>query len=488
MKKLGRALLVLSAALASGLAVAAAASGSQAQVTQKALAAPRPAGAPKNKNALVEQVACVSAQNCAALGVWLYTDLAGKWKAGGVPVVAGTGGTNLRSLDCPVAGRCEAVGDGGLQHVVQASENSRQWKGSEIELPSDAAPVKPSRGPLPSLDSVSCASAGNCFAVGGYTGADRTLHPLLVAEHGGTWGAGTEPQLPPNAATTYDPNQPGVGDTLSLVSCPSAGNCTAVGIYSNKSAGESDYPWVVTEKGGSWKPGSAAKLPAGASARGDLTVGDSPFFGFTGLSCPSAGNCTAVGGYEDKQGSEEGLILREKNGVWSRATKAPLPRHAFPNSEPNAFTTPVASVSCAAANDCAAVGWYVVHGSHTFRGLLLGERNGTWKASGLVLPVGARAPGGVFLTSVACPSRGNCVAVGYYAGQGKTHGLVVRERGGTWERAVNAALPKGAAPASKAHTFLNSVSCPTASACTAGGYYSDRSGVIQGLLLNLRLR
>jgi hypothetical protein len=458
-----------------------------AGVSQKAIDAPRPSGTPKSKGGLVEQVACVSATDCAGLGVWQYSDLAGKWKAGKVPVVAGTGGTNLRSLDCPAAGNCEAVGDGGLQHVVQVSENGRQWTAGELELPADAASVKPPIGPLPSLDSVSCASVGNCVAVGGYTGSDRTLHPLLFAQHSGTWGTGTEPQLPSNAATSYDPNQPGVGGRLSLVSCPSAGNCTAVGIYSNKSAGESDYPWVATETGGSWKPGSEAQLPAGAALYGDLTVGDSPFFGFTGLSCPSAGNCTAVGGY-DKQGSEEGLILAEKNGVWSRAAKAPLPRHAFPNSEPNEFTTPLASVSCAAANDCAAVGWYVVHVSGTFHGLLLGERNGAWKASALVLPAGARAPGGVFLTSVACPSRGNCLAVGYYADQGKTHGLVVRERGGKWERAVNAALPNGAAPASKAHTFLNSVSCPTASACTAGGYYADRSGVTQGLLLSLRLR
>jgi hypothetical protein len=93
----------------------------------------------------------------------------------------------------------------------------------------------------------------------------------------------------------------------------------------------------------------------------------------------------------------------------------------------------------------------------------------------------------VFLTSVSCPSRGNCVAVGYYAGHGKTHGLIVRERGGKWQRAVNAALPKGAAPASKSHTFLNAVTCPSKSACVAGGDYADRSGKTQGLLLELRL-
>ena len=110
--KLGRVLLVLSAGLVSALMVAAVASGSQAQVAQKALEAPRPAGS-QTKVGLVDQVACASAKNCGALGVSLYSELAGKWKASKVPVVAHTGGTDLRSLDCPAAGKCEAVALGG---------------------------------------------------------------------------------------------------------------------------------------------------------------------------------------------------------------------------------------------------------------------------------------------------------------------------------------------------------------------------------------
>ena len=145
-------------------------------------------------------------------------------------------------------------------------------------------------------------------------------------------------------------------------------------------------------------------------------------------------------------------------------------------------------MSCGAANDCGAVGWYVVDPSGTRHGLLLSERAGKWKAFALALPAKAKAPGGVFLTSVSCPARGSCVAVGYYGSRGKTHGLVVRERGGKWGRAVNAALPTNAAPPGKSHTFLNSVTCPTPRFCLAGGYYTDRSHATQGLLLNLRLR
>jgi hypothetical protein len=467
--------------------VTAAAAASQV-TSQKALEAPRPSGA-QSKGGLVDELACVSAKSCAAVGAWLYTEQSGEWAAAKVPSVPHTGGTVLRSLDCAAAGKCVAVGRAGVQHIVEASESGRKWSIGQLELPVDAAPVVKLSGPLPSLDSLSCSSPRNCLAAGYYVAADRLTHPLLVAENGGNWSAGEDGAalLPANATTTPDSNQPDVGGWLSLVSCPAAGECTAVGSYTNKDAGDSDYPWVVSQSGGQWEPGAEALLPANASLGGDLTVGASPFFGFTGLSCQSVGNCTAVGGYENKQDDTEGLILRERNGVWSRGIKAPLPPKAVPNSEPNEFTNPITSLSCSAPGDCAAVGLYVTHVSGTFHGYLLRERNEAWKASALVLPAKAKASEGVFLTSVACRSSGNCIAVGSYVGGGKTHGLIVRERGGKWQRAVNAALPKGAAPATKAHTFLNSVSCPSESACTAGGYYTDRSGKTQGLLIGLRL-
>lgn len=456
------------------------------RVSQKAIQAPRPPGA-KARAGLVQQIACALPKNCAALGVWLYTEQGGIWKAAKVPSLFGAGGANLHSVACSTPGRCEAVGTAGAQHVVHVSESGRNWKLGEIALPSDAAAIAPPKGPRPSLSSVSCVPLARCVAVGGYNASGGMTHPLLVLMRGGNWGDGFSAQLPANAATSPGPGFPGSGGALSLVACQGAGACSAVGTYVNADASDSDYPWVLTQSGGRWAPGTEALLPADASALGDLQSGPSPFFGFTGLSCPSAGNCTAVGGYEDAQGAEEGLLLTERNGVWSHGVKAPLPPNGVPNEEPNEFNAPLTSVSCAAPGDCAAVGWYVVSRSGVRHGLLLRERAGKWKASGLLLPSKAKAAGGVFLTSVACPARGNCVAVGYYGSHGKTHGLVVRERAGKWGRAVNAAVPANAAPAGRSHTFLNTVTCVSPRHCVAGGYYAARSGT-QGLLLDLRLR
>jgi hypothetical protein len=219
--------------------------------------------------------------------------------------------------------------------------------------------------------------------------------------------------------------------------------------------------------------------------------GSAPFFGFTGLSCPSLGNCTAVGGYEDKNGNEQGLILTERNGVWLQAIRAPLPRGAVAPIEPNAWDDPLFSVSCATRNECAVTGaWVLPHGKGgypgTYHGWLLSERKGKWSASKAVLPRKPRAGGDVFLKSTSCASPGNCVAVGSYR-NGK-YELIVVERHRTWQHGIRPALPKDAAGTKKVFTDVNSVSCPSASRCTVVGQYPNRAEKPRGLIVSLRLR
>lgn len=71
---------------------------------------------------------------------------------------------------------------------------------------------------------VSCASMGNCTAAGTYPETSGTVQGLLLTETSGTWSPGVQTTLPANASA----NQ---GVDLSSVSCPSAGSCTAVGVY-----------------------------------------------------------------------------------------------------------------------------------------------------------------------------------------------------------------------------------------------------------------
>jgi hypothetical protein len=460
-------------------------------LAQKALEAPH--------RVFAGQFVCRSAGSCVGIGgSSMLVEHRGKWSAVNSPLPPhpGTGASvNLHSLACPAAGRCVASGIYGEQRAIVLTQSGRRWRIAVVSLPSDAQQHKGVTGPWPGLGSVSCGSAGNCVAVGYYGASDGATDALLVSEQHGSWGTGTDVQLPSDAATTSPlPDEEATpGGFLSSVACPSAGSCSAVGSYTRKDVGAGtygSYPWELDRSGAKWATrGQSLQLPADAATTRDYRGGASPFMGFTGLSCPSAGNCTAIGGYVDRHHDFQGVIFTQRAGKWSQGIRAPVPAGAVPNNDPMELDDPMNSVSCATPDDCAAVGWFSVDQTETPHGLLLAERGGSWKASKVVLPPGVRASEGVFLTSVGCAPRGICVAVGYWTGNGRTHGLIVRERGGRWGRAVKAALPPNAAQANNwQHTFLNTVACPAARFCLAGGYYADRSHHTQGLLLSLRFR
>ena len=402
----------------------------------------------------------------------------GTWRSEAAPA-----GVSVVGLACPSLGSCVGAGLSGPSADV-VTQSGRRWRASVVQLPGTPAGVF-----APRLSSVSCGSVGNCTAVGSFNtpfphGVEN--HVLLVSEKAGTWGTGFAVQLPPDAATTTDDNGFGPGGIASVVSCPSAGNCAASGTYAAgpEPGGYLNRPeaWVATEQAGEWGHALGVQLPGTAAAAGQ-------FGGFTGLSCPSAGNCTAAGGYQAK-GGEQGLIVTERNGVWSPATQAPLPHGGVAPGDPNEFVNPLYSVSCASPNDCAAIGAYVKKSGrfqNRPRGWLLSKRHGTWRASKATLagPGGkVSVPGYVSLNSVNCPSPGNCVAVGTYDNGG--HGLIEIERNGTWRPGIRPALPANAAP-KKAWASLYSVSCASTNHCTALGVYTTRTGKAGGLIINLQI-
>jgi hypothetical protein len=143
--------------------------------------------------------------------------------------------------------------------------------------------------------------------------------------------------------------------------------------------------------------------------------GSNSLIGLSSLSCPSAGNCTAVGGYFDSDRNEDGLILSERNGKWLRGLEAPLPANAGPNPQHgDGPEMPLTSVSYPAAGACAALGFYRDKGDNMHT-LLLGETAEKWTAGEPKFPADAAGgvdPGG--LGSVACTSPGNRVAAGGY--------------------------------------------------------------------------
>src|SRR5205085_10195689 len=152
---------------------------------------------------------------------------------------------------------------------------------------------------------VSSASPGNCSAVGEYTDSMGNGQGLLLAETAGTWATGVGATLPADHGS--DP------DVLLLsVSCTSAGNCSAVGNFTDGLGHKEGL--LLTEAEGSWTGVEEATLPpdhrpSGPTSGPDVLV-DS-------VSCASAGECSAVGRYVDNSmpsGHQQGLLLTESGG------------------------------------------------------------------------------------------------------------------------------------------------------------------------------
>jgi hypothetical protein len=396
--------------------------------------------------------------------VWCPSALAA-WGAGveaTLPANANsTQGVAVSSVSCASAGNCTAVGSyyvgpGSFQGLL-LTETSGSWAtGVEATLPANAGSPQEV-----TLSSVSCASAGNCTAIGSYEDGSGNSQGLLLTETSGSWATGVEATLPANAGS-----HPNI--SLSLVSCASAGNCTAVGRYADSSGLSQGL--LLTETSGSWATGVEATLPANATATAAQNVSVSS------VSCASAGNCTAVGRYTDSSFNTQGLLLSETAGSWATGVQATLPTN--PGSNPNVS---LSSVSCASAGNCTAVGRYNISPGN-YQGLLLSETAGSW-ATGVqaTLPATATADQSVILSSVSCASAGNCAAVGRYDDNSGIQGLFLTETGGSWTTGVEATLPANAD--SGQEVSLNSVSCASVGNCTAIGTYFDSSFNSQGLLL-----
>src|SRR5258705_113702 len=123
----------------------------------------------------------------------------------------------------PLATGCAAPA-GVARAAAGAAARAATWRAA-IEVPGTAGL---SRGGGAGVSSVSCASAGNCAAAGDYKDSSRHRQAFVASEANGTWHAAIE--VPGTAAL----NKGGDAEVDS-VSCASAGNCPAGGFYSARS-------------------------------------------------------------------------------------------------------------------------------------------------------------------------------------------------------------------------------------------------------------
>jgi hypothetical protein len=282
-----------------------------------------------------------------------------------------------------------AGGTAGTHLAAGARDVSAGSWGTAKEVPGTATLNK---GGNAQINSISCASAGNCSAGGVYTESSGDQEALVVSQANGTWG--TAKVVPGSAALNA-----GGAATIFSVSCASAGNCSAGGAYTDAS-GHVQAP-AASKTNGTWS--TATELPGTAALnQGTLAQVNS-------ISCGSAGNCSAVGFYSDSSGRGQAFVANQTNGVWGTAVE--FPGTASP--EASGAGANAQSVSCASAGHCSAGGSYSdSSGAQVF---VATETNGTWSpAKEVPGTVTLNKGGNAQINSISCASAANCSAGGSY--------------------------------------------------------------------------
>lgn len=420
-----------------------------------AVGAVRPQG-DGGTSAGVDAISCPSAGNCAAVGsitapenlTFVVNETRGRW--GRVQRVRGlarlpVGGArhgDLLTVSCSSPGDCSAGGTytdraGARQAFVVSARNGR-WGDAE-EVPGSAALNTGGEG-LARADSVSCWSAGSCSAVGDYTDGNDNQQVFVVSEKRGVWGKAIE--IPGTARLNNADGGPGAQP--SDVSCGAPGDCATGGFYNSTSGTEA---FVVSEKHGVW--GKAIEVPGSAAAN------TGAFAEVNAVSCPSAGDCTAVGSYTDRIALRAFAVV-ERNGRWGRLRTIP---GAGGRDNEGLF-----SVSCSRPGDCTAAGDFLVT-----------EKNGVWGKGQSIPGSAALNASAISVAALSCASAGNCGAGGtYFVGEGVVAEVfVISQKNGTWRRAEE--IPGSAALNGGADALFDAVSCGAPGNCVAGGSYLTKA-------------
>ena len=400
-----------------------------------------------------------------------------RWVLQSAPVSSPSDSSTLAAVSCPGTNSCMAAGSFHSsfynQNHTLAESFSLVWQQQTFASPGSSI--------AGSVDDVSCPTTTFCAAIGSF---ETTSDFQTYAE---TWdGAQWNVTTVPNPSTT----------NLSAVSCSSAHACTAVGSAGN--AGSGFVTLAEHWDGTSW---TVQATPNHAGA-GQGTY-------FTGVSCPSAESCTAVGAYRGSSGHQFPFAATWNGTKWV-ATAAPNPT-GYTISELN-------RVSCSAATACVAVGgegpskptalaevwdgkrWTIhdptfgtdftdasfggvscqsptwctavgsVYSSPAKRQFALAEKwNGSkWADEGALVPPNTKYN---YLNDVSCVATNDCIAVGSSV-KSATVGTTLTE---TWD-GNKWTLQPASNPGGTMETIFSAVSCPSRLLCVGGGYYSESNG------------
>jgi hypothetical protein len=354
-----------------------------------------------------------------------------------------------------------------------AAPGAQAGRGAQVSQPSWHLqnPPAPSGSIVSYINGVSCSDASHCLAVGSVETNTSLNGSFAESWNGSAWTLLT----PPDASDT----------TLYAVTCLSATDCLVVGDEYTASFPLIQAPLAEVWNGSTW------------TALSPIAPKKASHAALTGVACPSATHCMAVGWSYHYQTARSLLAETLTGSTWKLRT-TPEPSGAT-KSQFNA-------VSCASATSCAAVGYEFAPADDMLAEGWNGEK---WTLQSTPAPSGATESD---FTGVSCPAAA-CTAVGYYYTDGDSFPLAEAWNGTAWTQqstpspadssfggvtcpSADMCVVVGATGGSEANTgtslaefwngsawavdspgqpsgavlsFLSSVSCPSAADCTAGG-------------------
>jgi hypothetical protein len=406
-------------------------------------ATPLPAGS----TGALSGVSCTAAAACTAVGLQVANGvvktLAETWSGSAwalqpTPNVAGTRGAQgsvLSAVSC-IPGRtaCTAVGystsAGGKELTLAEARTGTHWVIQPTPTPTGAQGIVQGL-----LTGVSCTSRAACSAAGNHIGHTGYQAPLMEAWNGTAW------KIQPAPAARDS-------TTISGISCPVTGRCTAAGgdsLAKHYARGGDGDTFTLAEawNGRDWAiqptPNPAGLLYTSLSA----------------VSCASPAACAAVGYYDRADGSSVDFAE-----IWTGTRWAIKPVPVPPSSDFARLT----AVSCPTASYCVAVGVYDSPGSFGRSTLAVIWNGSRWRMTAMPVPSGF-----IVLSGISCTSPTFCTAVGWDDGPSVGVTLVETWNGSTW------AVRPTPNPAGSTGSALTAVSCASATSCSAVGNYTAGS-------------
>jgi hypothetical protein len=342
-------------------------------------------------------ISCGAVGNCSVVGqdgsrAFVVDEVRGTWgdaQAVG-PLPRKGQSVYLTAVSCSSAGNCGAAGDDSFDHGqgFALSERKGTWRHSVTLHGFDRL-----HGVSVSVNAISCAASGDCGIAGSYavSTTNDAGQAFVADETDGTWANVIED--PGTARLNYDGN----ADTFSI-SCPSAGNCSAGGMYTDDYSHSQAF--VENEVDGKWE--TAIEVPG----TGRLDTGG--FGAVYALSCASSGNCGAEGEFGAKIGLFT-FVADEVDGTWQYAIEVPGLTALKAVSGAG-----VGGISCVSVGNCT-VGNNYTNNQGLAQAFVASEARGVWGDAIQVPGLNALASDSSGLAVISCATADSCSVGGLFS-------------------------------------------------------------------------